>query len=98
VKRSIRNLLLTRAGEVPFLPTFGCRLAALLFEPIDAITSAQIEIEIRGTIDAFEPRVQIQSLVITPTDDELRYQIDLTLVLINLPEPLTLTLFLTRLR
>jgi phage baseplate assembly protein W len=98
VTRAIRNLLLTKAGEVPFLPNFGCRLEALLFEPIDAITSAQLDMEIRGTITAFEPRVRIQTLAITPTVDELKYQVDLTLVLLNLPEPITLTLFLTRLR
>jgi len=98
VKRSVRNILLTRRGEVPFLPNYGSRLDALLFEPIDPITTAFIDAEIRGAISAFEPRVKITYLTITPTPDENKYQIDLTMALVNQPEPITLTVFLTRLR
>jgi phage baseplate assembly protein W len=98
VKRSIKNLLLTVAGEVPFFPDFGCRLNYLLFEPIDPVTTVQIESEIRATIEGFEPRVTIRSITVTPTPDENRYQIDLSIALINLASPITLTLFLSRLR
>ena len=98
VKRSIKTLLLTMTGEVPFFPNFGSRLQRLLFEPADAITTALIESEIRATITGYEPRATIQSLTVTPTDDELKYQIDLTLQLVNLLEPITLTLFLNRIR
>ncbi len=98
VKRSIKNLLMTRAGEVPFFPDFGSRLQSLLFELIDPITTTRIASEIRSTITAYEPRVQILSMVITPTPDEHQYQIDLVLQIINLAAPVTLTLFLQRLR
>lgn len=98
VKRAIKNLLLTRAGEVPFFPEFGSRLHELLFEPIDPITSARMESEIRDTITAFEPRVKILRLTITPSEDEHSYQIDLVLQIINLATPVTVTLFLARLR
>lgn len=98
VKRSIKNLLMTVAGEVPFFPEFGSTLNRLLFEPIDPITTALLNSEIRATIGGFEPRVNIISLDITPTDDENRYQIDLVLHLVNLPQPITLSLFLSRLR
>lgn len=98
VKRAIRNILATRPGEVPFMPNFGTRLDALLFEPIDPITTAQIELEIRGSIKAFEPRARIITLQVTPTVGELQYQVDLTIQIINLPEPVTLTVFITRLR
>jgi len=98
VKRAIKTLLLTEPGEVPFLPNFGCRLTALMFEPIDAITTAQITNEIQTTIEAYEPRAKIESLVVTPKVDESAYQVDLTISLINLLEPITLTVFLSRLR
>jgi phage baseplate assembly protein W len=98
VRRAIRTLLSIRVGEVPFLPTFGCNLEALLFEPIDAGTTAQIEQMLLATIQGFEPRAQITSLTVTPSPDENHYQVDLEVQLINLPQPITLTLFLTRLR
>lgn len=98
VKRSIKNLLLTQVGEVPFFPDFGSRLQSLLFEPVDPITTARIDSEIRATITGYEPRAGILQLTITPTPDESQYQVTLVLQLLNLVTPITLTLFLLRLR
>jgi phage baseplate assembly protein W len=98
VRRAIKTILSTRAGEVPFLPNFGGRLDGLLFEPIDPITTAAINSEIRAAIETYEPRVTIQTLKITPTPDEHQYQVDVTFVLVNLADPITLTVFLSRLR
>lgn len=98
VRRSIKNLLSIFAGEVPFFPNLGTRLHGLLFEPIDPVTTALLESEIRDTIDAFEPRAKVETLVVTPSEDEHKYQIDVTFSLLNLTEPVTLTLFLSRLR
>jgi len=98
VKRSIRLLLLSRAGETPFFPNFGSRLERLLFEPIDPITTALIEDEIAVTLQAFEPRVNIQELTVTPVEDQNEYQVNLVFNLVNQVQPLTFTLYLTRLR
>lgn len=98
VKRSLRLLLLTRTGETPFYPNFGSRLYTLLFEPVDNITTVLIQHEIADTITAFEPRVRIQSLTVTPTSDELGYDVELTFSLVNQLQPITLTLFLSRIR
>lgn len=98
VKRSIKNLLYTVAGEVPFFPNFGSTLHRLLFEPVDPITVISLDDSIRTTIEAYEPRVTIQTLDIVPRPDELGYDINLTIQLVNLPEPITLSVFLKRLR
>ena len=98
VKKSVRSILMTQAGEVPFLPNFGSRLTRLLFEPMDGITTSMLDSEIRTSITTFEPRVTIRDLTITPTPDEHQYQVDLVLQLVNLPTPITLTIFLTRIR
>ena len=98
VKRSVKNLLYTMAGEVPFFPNFGSTLHALLFEPVDAITVISLEDSIRTTLEAFEPRIRIVTLDIIPRPDELGYDVYLTIRLVNLPEPITLSVFLKRLR
>ena len=98
VKRSLKFLLLANSGETPFFPEFGTRLSRLLFEPIDSITTVLIQKEIETTIRAYEPRVSIQELVVTPSEDEHRYQINLLFSLVNQTAPLTLTLYLSRLR
>lgn len=98
VKRSIKTLLYTVAGEVPFFPEFGSRLNRLLFEPIDPITTALLNSEIAATIQGFEPRVKMTALNITPTPDESKYQVDIELQLIALAQPMSVSLFLSRLR
>ena len=98
VKRSLKFLLMTNAGETPFFPEFGTRLRRLLFEPIDPITTVLLQKEIETTIRAYEPRVNIQELVVTPSEDEQTYYVNLLFSLVNQTVPLTLTLYLSRLR
>ena len=98
VKRSLRLLLSLDVGETPFFPEFGTRLRRLLFEPIDPITTVMLRQEIEATIVRFEPRVTIQQLTVTPSTDEFTYEINLLFSLVNQTQPLTLTLYLSRLR
>ena len=98
VKRSIKNLLATNVGEVPFFPNFGSTIRELLFEPMDPITMTSLEGAIRACIEAFEPRVKIVSLVIRPSIDELQYNVSITIQMNNLISPVTFSVFLKRLR
>jgi len=98
VKRSLRLLLSMDVGETPFFPEFGTRIKRLLFEPIDPITTVLLQREIETTIRSYEPRVQIQQLVVQPTPDEQRYEINLLFSMVNQTTPVTLTLYLSRLR
>ena len=98
VKRSLKLLILSRAGETPFFPDFGSRIHTLLFEPLDTITSVLLQHEIQATIAAYEPRVNIRQLTVTPSSDELGYDVDCLFNIVNQTAPVTLTLYLSRLR
>jgi len=98
VKRSLKLLIMLRAGETPFFPEFGSRIFTLLFEPIDTITTVMLQHEIRATVDAYEPRVRIRQLTAMPTSDEQGYDIDFLFTIANQVAPVTLTLYLSRLR
>ena len=98
VKRSLKLLLMSRTGETPFFPEFGSRIYRLLFEPIDPITTRLLQHEIQSTIDAYEPRVNIRQLTVTPSSDELGYDVDCLFNIVNQVTPVTLTLYLSRLR
>lgn len=98
VKRSLRLILLSRTGETPFYPNFGSRITNLLFEPVDPITSVILQNEIRDTIAAFEPRVNLNAVVVTPRSDEQGYDINIEFSLRTQVDPVTLTLYLSRLR
>lgn len=98
VKRALKLLLSVNVGETPFFPEFGSRLRHLLFEPLDPITTVLLTNEIAATIQAFEPRVVIRNLSVEPSSDEHGYNVTLLFSLVNQIEPLTLTLYLSRLR
>ena len=98
VKRSLKLLLMSRTGETPFFPEFGSRIYRLLFEPIDPITTRLLQNEIQSTIDAYEPRVNIRQLPVTPSRDAQGYDVDCLFNIVNQVTPVTLTLYLSRLR
>ncbi len=98
VKRALKLLIMSRAGETPFFPDFGSRIFRLLFEPIDTITSVLLQHEIQATIAAYEPRVNIRQLTVTPSSDEHGYDIECLFNIVNQVAPVTLTLYLSRLR
>ena len=98
VKRALKLLIMSRAGETPFFPEFGSRIFRLLFEPIDPITTVLLQHEIQATIDAYEPRVNIRQLTVTPSSDEQGYDVDCLFNIVNQTAPVTLILYLSRLR
>lgn len=98
IKRSLKLLLLSRTGETPFFPEFGSRIYTVLFEPIDPITTLLLQHEIEATVAAYEPRVRILQLSVTPSSDEQGYDVNFYFTIVNQVAPITLTLYLSRLR
>ena len=95
---SLRNLLLTSHYERLFQPQIGCNIKKILFEPIDIISAATISDEISITIGGYEPRVKIEAIDVVPDYDNQRYDVTITFFLVNDPEPITINLFLERVR
>lgn len=98
IKQSLTTILKTRQYERHFVPEFGAGLNALLFEPIDYITTNLIKQKIRLAIANFEPRVGLLNLDVIPQEEENRYEITLTFTVVGLPDPIVYTTFLKRLR
>ena len=66
IARSVRNLVLTIQGERPFQPVLGTGVSRLLFENMDKLTASAIRSEIRNTIENYEPRVEINEILVEP--------------------------------
>jgi phage baseplate assembly protein W len=98
VINSVKNLVLTNHYERPFQPDLGSNVRRLLFENVDPIVAAQLEREISETITNFEPRVQVSKVVAIPSPDENSYKVELEFFVINLPNPVTISFFLERIR
>lgn len=95
---SLRNLLLTSHYERLFQPQIGSNLNKILFEPIDNLSSVTLADEIRLTVSNYEPRVSLQAVDVVPDFDGQKYDVTLTFFMINNPEPITISLFLERVR
>jgi len=57
VKQSIRKLLLTNRGDIPFQPLLGADLNRLLFELSTEIEASDIKMLCEETIRRYEPRI-----------------------------------------
>jgi len=96
VIRSMRNLLLTNNFERPFNSEIGSNINALLFEPMSSLTASQIKNSVLHVINRFEPRVEVESVVVTPVPDNNYYSVDITFFLLNATQSTTLSLILER--
>ena len=70
VKQSIRKLLLTNRGDVPFQPLFGADLNSLLFELSTDLEKRDIEKLVTETIRRYEPRVGELKVVADMVSDQ----------------------------
>lgn len=96
--QSMKNLLLTNYNERLFNPKLGSNIRKLLFEPIDAITASILNTEVQNAITNFEPRVYIDEVQVIPNEMEDGYNVTLKFYVNNSIKPITVALFLNRLR
>lgn len=95
---SIKNLLQTNYYERAFNPTLGGNITGLLFEPVDPVTAGFLNKEILNTITNHEPRIKVDELQVVADPDNLGYNVTLRFYLLNSIRPVTINLFLDRLR
>ena len=96
IKQSVKNLVLTQMGEKPFQPTKGCRVNALLFEPLDPFTADALKEEVLNTIRQYEPRVKISDCIVTPILESNKINISITYRVVGLPIVETIAFILQR--
>lgn len=85
ISRSIRNLVLTALGERPFQPDLGSRISRSLFELLDFGTASIIQKDIELTIKNFEPRVETNTVEVTPNYDDNGYNVLISYFIVGQP-------------
>ena len=98
IKRSVRNLILTNPHERPFHPEIGSGITGVLFELVSPTTAVVLQSEIRQVITNFEPRVRLIDISVLGDIDKNGYYVTIKFQVINIPNPVTIELFLERLR
>lgn len=95
---AIKNLILLNYFEKPFNPSIGSNVRRLLFEPLDSGTGSLLEKEITLTINNYEPRVKLRNVYVQTNDDNQGYDVTIEFFIVNRIEPITVSLFLERIR
>ena len=87
IARSVRNLVLTIQGERPFQPVLGTGVSRLLFENMDKLTASAIRSELRTTIENYEPRVEINEIIVEPDFEGNAFHVTLQYFIIGMDVP-----------
>lgn len=81
IKNDVLQLLLTVPGERVYRPDFGSPLRSYVFETSTSSDLITLSRDIKQAINDYEPRVDIVSLDLRPTDDGKALYMDLVLSL-----------------
>ncbi len=98
VKRSLRNLMYMGGYDRPFEPDLGADLSKLLHEVMNPLTEKALDMQIRGAISRYEPRVSVVDLLVEGDPDNNRYNITLKFVIDTLSVAETINTFIERVR
>lgn len=98
VQQALRSLILTNFYERPFQPTIGSNVTKLLFEPVDPLTAQDLRQAIYEVVANYEPRVDLQDVVIEDNSSRNSYTITLIYTLAGLYDGQRATVVLQRLR
>jgi len=68
IRESIQVVLMTEPGERLRLPGFGSGLRRLLFEPNSVATRRLVQEAIETALREWEPRIELESVVVEPAE------------------------------
>ena len=66
IQNSIKNIFLWKKGERIIQPNFGSDVHKILFQPITNATAKNLAMEIRSSLETWEPRIKINEVGIVP--------------------------------
>jgi len=98
IKRSVRNLILTRRFERPFEPDISSRVTNMLFEPLSALTELGIQQEISNVLATSEPRIVVDDIQVNINSQRDGYDVGIIFSIVNSFERIKIDLFLERLQ
>ena len=98
IKRSIRNLVMTNFYDKPFRPGVGSNVTKLLFENSTPIVKNLISSAITEMVNNYEPRIRIRKIDVNFSETDNAYNISIFFTIVNTSQPVTINLFLERIR
>jgi len=98
VKRSVRNLIQTNHYERPFHPELGCGIRELLFENFTPLTGIFIRRKVEEVITNYEPRARLSQVTVNEQPDRNGIEVTVYFYVMNIPEPVSVSTLLQRIR
>jgi len=98
IKRSVRNLIMTNFYDRPFRSYIGGNVRKMLFELVSPLTATFLKNAINEVITNYEPRVAIDNIVVNVSPDRNGFDVTIAYIILNSNQPVTINLFLERLR
>ena len=98
LKRSVRNLVLTKKYDRPFRPELDAGVHQFLFEPVTPVVAIKIKNKIEEIIKNFEPRVELLDVVVTSLPDTNSFTVSIVFRPVNVRNTGTITFSLERSR
>ena len=98
VKRSVKNLIQTNHFERPFHPELGCGIRELLFENFTPLTGIFIKRKVEEVITNYEPRARLSQVTVNEQPDRNAIGVTVYFYVMNMPEPVSVTTLLQRIR
>ena len=98
VKRSVRNLVNTQFYERPFHPELGCGVRDMLFENFTPMTGIFLKRKIEEVLVNYEPRISLNQITLDDDVDNNRLVVNIYFYVQGVPDPVSVTTFLQRLR
>lgn len=80
VRQSIEIILDTEPGERIMRPSFGCGLRRYLMAPNTLTTRTAMAADITAALGAWEPRIQVTNVSVTPDDNPTLVWIEISYV------------------
>jgi phage baseplate assembly protein W len=65
IEEAMHLVLATAPGERPMRPEFGCAIHDLVFAPVNEATAGRVQHEVRGSLDRWEPRIEVEDVAVS---------------------------------
>ncbi len=98
VRQSVKNLLMTEKGVMPFRPYYGAGLEQILFSLSTDLDEDDIEQRVRSTIENYEPRAVLKDIQVNINPDYNSASLTITFSVVNTTKVVTLGLTIARAR
>jgi len=90
INNSIKNIIMTVPGEIPFNRDMGSMTTSYLFDLVDAGTASLLEEEIKRAIEFNEPRARTQSVKVQAQPSQNQFSVNITYKIVGYDEVVVL--------